>query len=126
MFCFNYTYLKQEKGTAMGTKFAPGYAILTIGYLEKKLYDFMENNYETEFYIYFKLYWKRFLNDCFIPWTTSREELRNFHDILNNLHSDIKFTLQFDTVEQSFLDFMVRNKKGNIETDIYYNETDSK
>ena len=37
IFCFNDTYFKQEKGTAMGTKFAPVYATLTIGYLEEKL-----------------------------------------------------------------------------------------
>ena len=82
----------------MGTKFAPVYATLTIGYLEEKLYDCIETNYDTEFYNYFKLYLKRFLDDCFILWTKSREELRHFHHILNNLHSNIKFTLQCDTV----------------------------
>ena len=30
IFCFNDTYFKQEKGTAMGTKFAPVYATQTI------------------------------------------------------------------------------------------------
>ena len=37
IFCFNDTFYRQEKGTAMGTKFAPVYATLTIGYLEEKL-----------------------------------------------------------------------------------------
>ena len=32
IFCFNDTFYRQEKGTAMGTKFAPVYATLTIGY----------------------------------------------------------------------------------------------
>ena len=97
----------------MGTKFAQVYATLTIGYLEEKAYECIETNYDTEFYNYFKLYWKRFLDDCFIPWTKSRKELRHFYDILNNLHSDIIFTLQRDTAEQSFLDVMVRKKKRN-------------
>ena len=52
--CFNDSYFKQEKGTAMGTKFAPVYATLTIGYLEEKLYDCIKTSYDTEFYNYFK------------------------------------------------------------------------
>ena len=45
---------------------------------------------------------------------------------MNNLHKDINFTLEYGFIEQHFLDVMVRNKAGKIETDIYYKETDSK
>ena len=76
----------------MGTKFAPVYATLTIGYLEEKLYTVIETDYDAEFQQYLKAYWKRFLDDCFIPWTKSEEELKTFHKILNNLHGDINFT----------------------------------
>ena len=110
----------------MGTKFAPVYATLTIGYLEEKLYTIIETDYDTEFQQYLKAYWKRFLDDCFISWTKSEEELKTFHYILNKLHDDIKFTLEYDQKEQPFLDVMVRNKAGQIETDIFYKETDSK
>ena len=126
IFCFNDTFYRQEKGTAMGTKFAPVYATLTIGYLEEKLYTIIETNYDTEFQRYLKKYWKRFLDDCFVPWTKSEEELIKFHSVLNNLHNDIRFTLEYDQNEQPFLDVMVRNKGGKIETDIFYKETDSK
>ena len=51
------------------------------------------------------------------------EELKTFHSILNNLHDDIKFTLEYDQKKQPFLDVMVRNKAGNIETDIFYKKT---
>ena len=125
-FCFNNTFYRQEKGTAMGTKFAPVNATLTIGYLEEKLYTVTETDYGAEFQKYIKTYWKRFLDDCFIPWTKSEEELKTLHSILNNLHDDIKFTLEYDQKEQPFLDVMVRNKAGKIETDIFYKETDSK
>ena len=37
-FYFNGNYYRQRKGTAKGTKFAPVYATLIIGYLEEKLY----------------------------------------------------------------------------------------
>ena len=39
---------------------------------------------------------KRFLDDCFVPWTKSEEELIKFHSVLNNLHKDIRFTLEYD------------------------------
>ena len=52
IFCFNDTFYRQEKGTGMGTKFAPVYATLTIGYLEEKLYTIIETNYDTEFQRY--------------------------------------------------------------------------
>ena len=76
IFCFNNIYFKQNKGTAMGTEFAPVYATLTIGYLEEKLYSIIETKYDTDLYHDFKKYWKRFLDDCFIPWTKTEEELK--------------------------------------------------
>ena len=125
-FCFNDTFFRQVKGTAMGTKFAPVYATLAIGFLEEKLYTAMETVYDIEYQQYLKKYWKRFLDDCFVPWTKSEDELKTFHSVLNNLHKDINFTLEYGFIEQPFLDVMVRNKAGKIETDIYYKETDSK
>ena len=38
-FSFNSNFYRQTIGTAMGTKFAPVYATLTIVYLELKLYE---------------------------------------------------------------------------------------
>lgn len=76
--------------------------------------------------MYFEKYWKRFLDDCFILWTKSLTELNTFHDILNNLHVDIKFTIEFSSEKQPFLDVLVKQVEGNIETDIYYKDRDSK
>ena len=45
-FCLNDKYFLQKKGTAMGTKFAPIFSTLVLGYLEEKLYA----NLEKEFY----------------------------------------------------------------------------
>ena len=80
----------------------------------------------VEFRNYFVTNWKRFLDDCFIPWTKTVSDLESLHNILNNLYIDIKFTLQFSNTEQSFLDVLVKNRDGKIETDIYYKDTDSK
>ena len=126
-FCFNNEFYKQIKGTATGTKFAPIYATLTIGYLQVKLYEKVTEVFGDEFGNYFVTNLKRFLDDCFIPWTkTVLSDLESLHNVLNNLHIDIKVTLQFSNTEQSFLDVLIKNRNGKIETDIYYKDTDSK
>ena len=125
-FSFNDQYYKQTKGTAMGTKFAPVYSTLTIGYLEELLYEQIKTVFGNDLGDYFSQNWKRFLNDCFIPWTKSVKDLESLHNILNNLHTDIRFTLQYSNTEQAFLDVLVKNQDGKIETDIFYKETDSK
>ena len=125
-FCFNNDFYKQIKGTAMGTKFAPVYATLSIGHLEVKLYEKVTEVFGNEFEKYFITSWKRFLDDCFIPWTKSVRDLETLHNILNNLYIEINFTLQFSSTEQPFLDVLVKNRDGKIETDIYYKDTDSK
>ena len=107
----------------MGTKFASIYATLTIGYLEVKLYEKVTEVFGDEFENYFVTNWKRFLDDCFIPWTKTVSDLESLYNILNNLHIDIKFTLQFSNTEQSFLDVLVKNRDGKVETDIYYKDT---
>ena len=92
----------------MGTKFAPIYSTLTIGYLEVKLYEKVKQVFGDEFGLYVISNWKRFLDDCFVPWTKSVSDLQTLHEILNNLHRDINFTLQFSNTEQSFLDVLIK------------------
>ncbi|MEW8544348.1 MAG: hypothetical protein AB2693_12510 [Candidatus Thiodiazotropha sp.] len=125
-FQFNDMFFKQIKGTAMGTKVAPTYATLTLGYLEQKLYQKITETFGQEFGIEFQRSWYRFLDDCFILWTKSEEELKNLHYILNHLHQDIKFTVECSKTELPFLDVLVKNEDGKIHTDIFYKPTDSK
>ena len=70
--------------------------------------------------------WKRFLDDCFIPWIKSSSELLELKDILNNLHADITFTMEYSNEQQPFLDVLIKRVGTKIETDIYYKPTDSK
>ena len=58
----------------MGRNVDPVYMTLMIGYLEENLYTIIETDYDAEFQQYLKKYWKRFLYDCFAPWTKSEEE----------------------------------------------------
>ena len=124
-FLFNNTTYLQTKGTAMGTKMAPTYANLTMAFLEKKLYNLSTtaNIYQDKTYI--ENNWKRYLDDCFILWTESKEKLEIFTDILQNLHEMIKFTIQSDLNKIPFLDIMIIKNESNITTDIYHKPTDT-
>lgn len=126
-FFFNDKFFRQIKGTAMGTKFAPVYATLVLGYVEEELlYPKIAEIYNTEFKIYIINYWKRFLDDVFILWPKSKHELNCFNILLNNLHKDLKFTMENNIEKLPFLDVLVKLKGDQIETDIYYKPTDSK
>ena len=97
----------QVRGTAMGTKLAPTYATLVLAFLEEKLYSQTEKEFNKEFATYIKEIWKRFLDDCFIFWSKGEEHLKRFHLVLNKLHPDLKFTLEYNEERLPFLDVLL-------------------
>ena len=125
-FLFNNTPYRQIRGTAMGTKVAPVYATLTIAYLEQSPYNQISEEFGTEFSLEFEKSWMRFLDDCFILWTKSKEDLSRLHEILNNLNTQINFTMEMNQCKIPFLDCLVTKNGAEIHTDIYYKPTDSK
>ena len=125
-FYFNGEHFKQIKGTAMGTKFAPVYATLVLGYLEQKLYQQITTEFGTSYGTYFRNNWKRFLDDIFIIWIRSFEDLNTVSRMLNNLHPDLNFVPNYDENQLPFLDVLVKKVNCKIETDIFYKPTDSK
>ena len=115
----------------MGTKFAPSYACLTIGFLEEtKLFPIILPkyfNHETCKYIEDNYY--RYMDDGFIalPKELNPNLLK---DALNSLNDSIKFTMEAgrkepeDTESLSFLDIKIILTNGiHISTDIYYKAT---
>ena len=123
-FDFNGNIYKQCKGTAMGTKVAPTYATLVLGYLEEKLYNILENKYDATFADYVRNNFKRFLDDCFIVWE-SNIMIEEFYTCLNNLHPSIQFTMDTSEMSIPFLDIMVTIEGNEITTDLYYKPTNS-
>ena len=95
VFEFNEQHYLQKQGTAMGTKMAPAYANQFMGTLEKKL---------TNKHIHT---WKRYIDDIFIIWTGTREQLESYIDKINKIHPTIKFTYEVDKKEVVFLDTTV-------------------
>ncbi len=122
-FQFDGENYQQIQGTAMGTKMAPTYATLVMGYLEHKLYKSYETRYPNEKTL--GKNFKRFLDDCFIIWEKSENELAQFHQELNTLHPKIQFTMEMSRDRLPFLDILVYKQGEKIETDIFYKQTDT-
>ena len=81
----------QLPGTAMGTKCAPPYACLTVGYLEEtKLFTYELPQYfnESECELIMELL-KRYMDDGFIFWPL-KLNFENFKACLNNMDPSIK------------------------------------
>ena len=111
IFEFNREYYKQIKGTAMGTKMAPTYANLTLGYLERKLYSELEKK-SANLSSYVKENWWRYLDDCFIIWNDKLSDISFLTDVLQILKQSIVFKIEKDEHEISFLDYQNIQNKG--------------
>ena len=125
IFLFNGSFYNQRKGTAMGTKVAPTYATLVLGYLEELMYEKITLEKGQNFGHYIIENWKRFLDDCFSIWPFSLEDLNYFETVLNNLHKDIQFKPMISSTHLPFLDVLVLKSGNSIDTDIFHKVTDS-
>ena len=76
-FEFDENMFRQKLGTAIGTKFAPGFANLFMGYFEERFLDSCELK---------PWVWWRFLDDVFMIWLHREEELNNFLINLNSIN----------------------------------------
>ena len=115
-FQFNGNHYLQVGGTAIGTKAAPGFAIVYMGMFE----DLYVHNYPTQPTLFL-----RYIDDIFMLWTHGEENLLAFISHLNSRVESIKFTHECSTSNIAFLDVMVKLKEGRIETDLYCKPTDS-
>ena len=93
IFTFGKEILKQKRGTAIGTKFAPLYSILFMAELEEEIIK------ESESY----LRW-RYIDDIIFLW---ENKLKFFIDKINKVHPTIKFKAQWSKTSINFLDVTV-------------------
>jgi hypothetical protein len=125
-FSFEDDFYLQISGTAMGTKMAPTYACLVMGYLETKMYSKIKEVYPNDVYEHILNSWLRYIDDGWLIWNHSFGSIDGFVNILNNLHHSIKFTIEHSDAEIHFLDVLVSFGDNNtIKTDIYHKSTDS-
>ena len=90
---------------------------------------FMDENEETvrEVFIWAILFWKRFINDIFVIFLVTTNQLQPLQDFMNHLHSTIKLTFQHSTQQISFLDMKIQiGADRKVSTRLYRKTTDSR
>lgn len=125
-FFFNGNFYRQLRGTAMGTKVAPVYATLTLGYLEKFLYSSINSKYGNNMYNFFINNYYRFLDDVLLIFDSNILNVSDLSEIMNNLDPDMNFKLESSGRTINFLDIEISAENGCVVTDIFYKPTDSK
>ena len=103
IFQFDEKTFKQVRGTAIGTKFAPPYAIL-MAELGEKILSASEKK---------PMIWWRYIDDIFFIWEHGEESLEKFINKLNSFHPTIKFTAEYSKETINFLDVSTRLVGGS-------------
>lgn len=119
-FTFNDQLYLQIQGVAMRTSCAPAYANLFLGGWERSIQadepykEFLEN----------VLLWFRYLDDLFLVWTGTKDNLLKFIQSLNDNNFNLKFTFNFDSDRVPFLDQSIAKQlDGTLGTDLYRKPT---
>ena len=118
IFRFGNCHYLQKCGTAMGTKMAPSYANLFMGYVEQ---DILSRCVKKP------LVWVRYIDDIFFIWTHGKEALDEFLAFSNNNKHGITFEVTPESVSTesvAFLDIRVILKNNKLHTDLYVKPTD--
>ena len=100
----------------MGTKCAPTYASLYMGWFENK-FILPRIRQHVSMYV-------RYIDDIFIVWKGSECELKKFLETINTLHPSIKFDFQYSKEKIDFLDTTVKLVNRRLTTTLYTKPTD--
>ena len=118
VFTFNGNLSLQLFGVAMGTRVAPTFACLFMGWLERILLSTWTGRQPN--------HWCLYIDDIWFLWSGTKEELLEFITLLNSVHPTIKFKCKevehfsFATRTVNFLDMTVFMDENNfIETPLY-------
>jgi hypothetical protein len=140
VFEFGKSLFLQLIGTAMGTACAPNYATIMMNDIDVKIRTLARQVVTTGDPV---IMLKRFLDDIFLIWRGSVDDLQEFLNQVNTLHPTIKFTSTFtcpypctypvdvkhdcfchSSRSLPFLDTLVTIKNKTLITDIYKKPTD--
>ena len=118
VFKFDSEIFQQTFGTAMGTPLAPAVANIFMSWLEENMLASSPVNVPLSL-------WKRFIDDVFLLWTSTEEDLNKFVAHINGFHKTIKFTVSSSTTSMPFLDMEISLSQGYLKTDLYCKPTDT-
>lgn len=102
-FLFGLDYYLLISGVSMGSKMAPSFASLFCGMFKHR---FVINPGSNDFWRHIVL-WKRYIDDVILIWSGTESELLEFHSLVNNKCSALKFTIEFHQEKIIFLDVLV-------------------
>ena len=114
IFEFDGKTFKLKRGAAIGTKFAPPYAILFTTDFERKMLESFEK--KTNEYI----------DDILFIWEHGEESLRVvFVEQVNMFHPTLKFTAEYSEEKVNCLDVKIKLIHGKRKTALFVNPTDT-
>ena len=107
----------------MGTRLAPALATIYIGDLEEAFIG--ERDITPDLWV-----WYMYIDDVFMVWSHSHEELGTFLQELNKRQKKIKFTAEVETQYCNFLDLTIYKSptflsSGLLSPKIYYKLTNT-
>ena len=113
MFMYNDKLYKQIDGVAMGSPLGPSLANFFLGFLEKT--KIMKSELRPNFY-------SRYIDDIFAVFKDSNN-VQLFLDFINDIHINIKFTVEHAEDTFPFLNLYIKFVDYNIETTVYRKPT---
>ena len=114
-FQFQDRFFEQVEGTAMGSPLSPVIANLFMEALESKALELSPLRPKM---------WIRYVDDTFVLWPHSEEELDNFHDLLNSITPSIQFTCEKEKDKTlPFLDVSLKREDDSISTRVHRKAT---
>ena len=119
-FEFNGQFYLQIHGTPMGKLYSPSLANLYLQY-----FDHMAmNGFRVK-----PAYYGRYLDDLFIIWVGSVEDLKEYNIFLNGLIPDIKLTFNYDSNSVDYLDTTIYKVRADgsttLKSKVFFKETDA-
>ena len=116
---FNGTNLLQTNGTATGAPNSCSYSDLAVQPIDDAIYTASDEDFTELFY------YGRYRDDCFVIWVGSIERLHEFHDFINTLDENLKFTIEIGGILINVLDLRIGLFDGRLVTSVYSKPTDS-
>ena len=115
-FVFNENSYKQIEGMAMGSPLGPTFANIFMCSLEEDMLDNCPLAFRPLFY-------RRYVDDTFLLFR-SQVHADNFLNYVNNIHRNIKFTIEYENNNQlPFLDVLVFRENDNFNTTVFRKKT---
>ena len=116
-FVFNLKFYLQIKGCAKGTICASTYANIFMSEFEERyIYPLIKNKSSS---------YLRLIDNIFMVWTKSENEINFFINEISKKHHSIKFDFKFSKEKIEFLDTLVYKDHNNrLQTALYKKPTD--